>query len=153
MNALAAVCPLTASTAAQHFISQLMLGLKFKCHCQPWVFQLVLPLLGFNPWREAGRPRCVPMQLLLVLQPPPAREEHSCLEKPGVSSSLEKPDIYLFIAVTQIFIYLLLLLSHLKKSTPWRKSCVSPGDFDSTKLPRAPWRFLLLFISVCAGDY
>lgn len=45
-----------SSTAARPFILQLLLGLILKCHCQPWVFQVVLLFPGFNPWREAVKP-------------------------------------------------------------------------------------------------
>lgn len=56
MKILVAVCPLTASTAAQHFIFQFMLVLIFKCYCQAQVFQVVFLCLGLNLLREAVLP-------------------------------------------------------------------------------------------------
>lgn len=65
MAAVVAVCPLTASTAAQPFILQLLLGLLLTCPCQPWVVQAVLLFPGFNPARELVKPRCLPTVFVL----------------------------------------------------------------------------------------
>ena len=56
MKILVAVCPLTASTAAQHFVFQFMLVLIFKCYCQPRVFWAVFLFLGLKLLREAVMP-------------------------------------------------------------------------------------------------